>query len=66
MSRRDDRPGRRKLALRRETVRALSDIDLTRVAGGTWTETWDCETRGSETWVGDTEVCGYSAGSRYC
>ena len=61
MSRRDDRRGRRRLALRRETVRALSAIDLTRVAGGTYGESWDCETAGC-----DTTDCWQSAGSRYC
>ncbi len=62
MSRRDDRRGRRRLALRRETVRALSALDLTRVAGGTgWTESCDCWTDGC-----DTTDCWYTKGSRYC
>jgi len=61
MSGRDDRRGRRRLALRRETVRALSDLDLTRVAGGTYTESCDCWTDGC-----DTSECWYTKGSLYC
>jgi len=60
MSRRDDRRGRRRLALKRETVRALSAMDLTLVAGGTWTDTVECWT------VDCTTDVFQSAGSRYC
>ncbi len=66
MSRRDDRRGRRRLALKRETVRALSAMDLTRVAGGTygdsaWCGSWECSTEDCDT----TDIY-QSAGSRYC
>lgn len=62
MGRRDDGQARRKLALKRETVRKLSLVDLARVAGGTWGEwTWDCETT-----TCDTTECWMSTGSRFC
>ena len=61
MSRRDDRRGRRRLALRRETVRALSALDLTRVAGGTYGDSWDCVTEAC-----DTSDCWYTKGSLLC
>lgn len=64
MSRRDDRRARRRLALKRETIRALSATDLGRAAGGTWGGTWDCDN--VETEACDTTECWYSAGSRYC
>lgn len=62
MSRRDDRRARRRLGLRRETVRALSAIDLTRVAGGTYGDTWDC----TGDCAADTYDCWQSNGSKYC
>jgi hypothetical protein len=65
MGRRNDRRTPRRLALKSETIRALSAVDLGRVAGGTWTEgcfgdTFDC-TLGC-----DTTECWHSAGSRFC
>ena len=68
MGRRNDRRTRRRLALKIETIRALSAVDLGRVAGGTWGgtgecygETCDCPSAGC-----DTTDCWYTAGSRFC
>ena len=63
MSGRNDRGARRRLALKRETVRKLSAADLGRVAGGTdftagcWADT---------DWCGDTSGCWLGTGSRLC
>jgi hypothetical protein len=60
MSKRQDRRDRRRLSLRRETLRKLSDLDLGRIAGGTDTyggcepDTVECDTG----WM--------SGGSRLC
>lgn len=60
MSKRQDRRDRRRLSLRRETLRKLSDLDLGRIAGGT--DTYGCEF--------ETDYCTtdpwMSGGSRFC
>jgi len=63
MSRRTNRSERRRLSLKRETLRKLSVDQLGQVAGGTW----ECETAWCvETEACDTTDCWYTAGSRYC
>lgn len=59
MGKRDNQRARRRLSLRRETLRRLSARDLTQVAGGTDFGTWGCpvETEGCDTtecWLGTT------------
>lgn len=66
MSRRDDARDRRKLALRRETLRTIADRHLAHVGGGSWD--WDPTTTVAESQICFTTDCtgGQSAGSRYC
>jgi hypothetical protein len=68
MGRRNDRRTRRRLALKTETIRALSAADLGRVAGGTWTETGECFGETFDCWTAgcDTTDCWYTNGSRFC
>jgi hypothetical protein len=64
MSRRTDANKRRKLGLKRETVRQLSARDLGQVAGGSWYVTDACD----GTYPLPTGACfsGVGTGSRFC
>lgn len=62
MSRPTNRTERRRLSLKRETLRKLSVDQLGQVAGGT---SWDCSD-GCFPTEDCTTDCWYTAGSRYC
>ena len=72
MSRRTNGGERRRLGLKRETVRRLSARDLGQVAGGTWEGSWTC----GESYYGCAETTDCSAactagdcmstGTRFC
>lgn len=63
MSRRPTDRERRRLSLRRETLRKLDRFDLGQVAGGTEMGTWGCDT---ETLGCDTGDCWLGTNSRFC
>lgn len=54
----------RKLRIKRETLRAIADRQLARVAGGSWG--WVNETDHCYLDPGPGETDGQSAGSKYC
>lgn len=68
MSRHNNGNERRKLALKRETLRRLSARDLGRAAGGSYGFTEDCgDTVACAESAGcDTTGCWFSTGTRYC
>jgi hypothetical protein len=67
MSRTTNGRNRRRLGLKRETLRKLSADQLGRVAGGTWGDSADCESAACvETANCDTATCWFGTGSRFC
>ena len=67
MSRNANGRNRRRLELKRETLQKLSVDQLGRVAGGSWGDTWDCDTGACvETANCDTSTCWFGTGSRFC
>jgi len=74
MTRRTNRTERRRLSLKRETLRTLSQRSLGQVAGGSWWMTDAChesdacpDSAESVACTGDCTIVGcYSTGSRYC
>jgi hypothetical protein len=66
MSKRQTQPERRRLSVKRETLRRLSGVDLARVAGGTGS--WVCvdDTSNCDTECCESLVCGYGTTSKFC
>jgi hypothetical protein len=62
MSRETNGRDRRKLGLRRETLRQLGARDLAQVAGGTWNKTDNCD----DQWTRECAESQVGTTSRFC